>query len=88
MSASQQLVPDGLRFHTWNVQGLGGIARGTVKGAELLRNFKAVGEYDFFLIQEHKLPESAIPFVHCRIGTKKASWSQQRGVKGASQREG
>lgn len=43
------------RIHTWNVQGVGEIARGTIKGAELLRNFTAVGDYGFFPIQEHKL---------------------------------
>lgn len=67
-------MSDGFRFYIWNVQGLGGIVRGTVKGVELLRNFKAVGEYDFFFIQEYKLSESVIFFVYCRIGIKKALW--------------
>lgn len=27
-------IPDNVRLHTWNVQGLGEIARGTVVGSE------------------------------------------------------
>lgn len=65
----------GLRIHSWNVQGLGGIARGTADGAQLLKDFKELGVYDFFFLQEHKLTKKKIPFVNKRIGAKKSFWS-------------
>lgn len=74
---------DGLRIHTWNVQGLGDIPRGTLAGAELLRNFAEPGEYDFLFLQEHKLMREKIPFVSRRLKFKKAFWTPaKKGEKG------
>lgn len=62
-------------MHTWNVQGLGEISRGTVVGSKHLRNFGEIGEFDFFLVQEHKLVAEKIPFVNKRLKNCKAFWS-------------
>lgn len=68
-------IPRDLRVHTWNVQGLGEIARGTVIGSELLKNLEQIGDFDFFMIQEHKLTADRIPFVNKRLRNVKAFWT-------------
>lgn len=68
-------VPGDLRLHTWNVQGLGEVARGTVTGSEILSNFTEIGEYEFFLLQEHKLLADRIPFVNKRMKADKEFWT-------------
>lgn len=44
----------------------------------MLQNFASLGEYDLFLVQEHKLYKAAILFVNWRIGTRKAFWCLDR----------
>lgn len=62
---------------------MGEIARGTLAGAELLKNFSDLGDFDFLLVQEHKLLKEKIPFVNKRLKYKKAFWTPaKKGKKG------
>lgn len=53
MTIRRQL-PSDLHIQTWNVQGMGEVSKGTVVGSEILSNLTELGDYDFFLVQEHK----------------------------------
>lgn len=84
----KQRIPSDLRLQIWNVQGLGEVSRGTVLGSDLLSNFTKLGKYDFFLVQEHKLPKEKISFVNRRIRTSKAFWTPAQWREGGISRGG